>query len=158
MIELPVSGLMTIGFDVCHDTKDKNKSYGAMVATMDLKRCCRYYSAVSAHTNGEELSNEFSLNVTKALKQYRNQHETLPAKILVYRDGVGEGQTQYVFQHEIKLLRETLEGIYSSAGVAGGYRLAFIVVSKRINTRFFKGTDNPPPGTVVDDVVTLPER
>lgn len=158
MIDLPVAGLMTIGFDVCHDTKDRNKSYGAMVATMDLKQSCRYFSAVSAHTNGEELSNEFSLNVTKALKQYRATHQNLPSRILVYRDGVGEGQTEYVFQHEIKLLRETLEGIYKSAGIAGGYKLAFIVVSKRINARFFKGTENPPPGTVVDDVVTLPER
>lgn len=158
MIDLPVSGLMTIGFDVCHDTKDKNKSYGAMVATMDLKLSCRYYSAVSAHTNGEELSNEFSLNVTKALKQYRETHKNLPMRILVYRDGVGEGQTDYVFQHEIKLLRETLDQIYKSASVADGYKLAFIVVSKRVDTRFFKGTENPPPGTVVDDVVTLPER
>lgn len=158
MIDLPVSGLMTIGFDVCHDTRDKDKSYGAMVATMDLKVSCRYFSAVSAHRNGEELSNEFSLNVTKALKEYRATHKNLPTRILVYRDGVGEGQTQYVYEHEIKLLRETLEEIYRSAGVVGGYKLAFIVVSKRIDTKFFKGTQNPPPGTVVDDVVTMPER
>ncbi|VEN34368.1 unnamed protein product [Callosobruchus maculatus] len=37
-------------------------------------------------------------------------------------------------------------------------RMAFVVVSKRINTRIFGDKGNPPPGTVVDDVVTLPER
>ncbi len=41
-------------------------------------------------------------------------------------------------------------------------KLCFIIVTKRVNTRFFqqKGTalDNPPPGTVVDDVVTRRER
>jgi aubergine-like protein len=41
-------------------------------------------------------------------------------------------------------------------------KLTFIVVSKRINTRVFQTKqqtyDNPPPGCVVDSVVTLPER
>jgi aubergine-like protein len=38
------------------------------------------------------------------------------------------------------------------------YKLGFIVVNKRINTRLFYDGQNPPPGTVVDDVITLPER
>ena len=44
-------------------------------------------------------------------------------------------------------------------------KFAFVVVSKRINTRFFAAGKkageayiNPPSGTVVDSVVTLPER
>lgn len=53
---------MVVGFDVCHDTMNKGKSYGAMVASLD-KQATRYYSAVTAHTNGEELSNDFSLNI-----------------------------------------------------------------------------------------------
>ena len=41
--------------------------------------------------------------------------------------------------------------------------ITFIIVSKRINTRFFTGAvqgsyGNPPSGTIVDDAVTLPER
>lgn len=30
----PLKGLMTVGYDVCHDATDKKKSYGALVATM----------------------------------------------------------------------------------------------------------------------------
>ncbi len=41
-------------------------------------------------------------------------------------------------------------------------KFTYIVVSKRINTRFFRvnggAPGNPPSGTIVDDVVTLPER
>lgn len=41
-------------------------------------------------------------------------------------------------------------------------KLGFIIVSKRINTKFFvngaRGVENVPAGTVVDSVVTLPER
>jgi Piwi domain. len=38
------------------------------------------------------------------------------------------------------------------------YRMAFIIVTKHINTRLFWDEKNPNPGTVVDEVVTLPER
>lgn len=157
MTEIPGSNIMVIGFDVCHDTADKSRSYGAMVATMDMKKSCNYFSAVSAHRNGEELSDQFALNVCKAIKQYRTEHGSLPDRILIYRDGVGEGQTDYVFQHEVQVLVKRLNEVYKTAGNLT-YRLAFTIVSKRINTRFFKSGQNPDPGTVVDDVVTLPER
>ena len=32
------------------------------------------------------------------------------------------------------------------------------LVSKRIKPKFFRGLENPHSGTIVDDVVTLPER
>jgi len=40
-------------------------------------------------------------------------------------------------------------------------KFTFMVVTKKIDTRFFTcgpRHDNPVPGTVVDDVVTQPER
>lgn len=40
--------------------------------------------------------------------------------------------------------------------------MAFIIVKKRINTRFFSNSkpngQNPPPGTIVDSVVTDPTK
>lgn len=81
-----------LSYDVCHDTYNRANSYGAVVATMDLRKSTRFFSAVSAHTNGEEMSNNLALNVAKALKQYFNIHKLLPSRILFYRDGVGEGQ------------------------------------------------------------------
>ncbi|XP_063698509.1 protein aubergine-like [Culicoides brevitarsis] len=155
-VKLPLSGLMTVGFDVCHDTKNKAMSYGALVASMDLRSSCRYFSVVSSHHNGEELSNELALNMTKALKEYRMEHNALPSKILFYRDGVAEGQIHYVIEHEIENLRKVLEKHYENAEQE--LRFAFIVVNKRLNTRVFRVDRNPQPGTVVDDVITLPER
>ncbi|XP_037027554.1 protein aubergine-like isoform X2 [Bradysia coprophila] len=154
MVNIPVSGIMVVGFDVCHDTNDKSKSYGALVSTMDMKTSASYFSAVSAHTNGEELCNSFALHMAKAVQCYGTTHGVLPQRIFIYRDGVGEGQTDYVREHEIKAVKAQLDKMYKGAP----YNLLFVVVSKRINTRFFRGTSNPNPGTVVDDVVTLPER
>ncbi|KAG4066173.1 hypothetical protein HA402_014473 [Bradysia odoriphaga] len=47
MVEIPKAGLMVVGYDVCHDAKDKSKSYGAIVATMDMKSSQNYFSAVT---------------------------------------------------------------------------------------------------------------
>ncbi|XP_023290765.1 piwi-like protein Siwi isoform X2 [Orussus abietinus] len=153
-VEVPLSGLMVVGFDVCHDTSSKQRDFGAMVASLD-KSFCRYFSAVSAHSTGEELSNDLSVNLCKALHVYREYNNALPQRIVIYRDGVGEGQIPYVFEHEVEQLKQKLAGVYGTAPV----RMAFILVTKKINTRLFKMPgDNPDPGTVVDDVVTNPVK
>jgi len=71
----------------------------------------------------------------------------------VYRDGVGDGNLAIVYEHEVELMKKQLKGAY-------GYdvKFTFIIVSKRIMTRFFLNNDNPPCGTIIDDVVTQPER
>ncbi|KZC11749.1 Protein piwi [Dufourea novaeangliae] len=153
-VELPPINLMVVGFDVCHDPNDKSRDFGAMVASLD-KSLTRYFSAVSAHTLGEEMSNEFSVNITKALHSYRELNKCLPSHIVIYRDGVGEGQVPYVFEHEVEQIKSKLKDIY---GDPSGVKMAFIIVTKRINTRIFHNRENPPPGTVIDDVVTNPMK
>ncbi len=50
--------------------------------------------------------------------------------------------------------------MFGEAGI--NPKFTYVVVSKRINTRFFRVNGgppgNPPSGSIVDDVVTLPER
>lgn len=150
--------LLALGFDVCHDPRDKKKSYGALVATMDIKMSSDFFSAVQPHCSGEELSNQLSLDIVKAIKQYRDENNALPERICMFRDGVGEGQIEYLIEHELNAINEQLKEVYANAGVVGGPRFLFVIVSKRINTRFFANRANPPAGTVVDDVITLPER
>lgn len=46
MVNFPIKGVMTVGFDIASDTKNKSISYGAFVASMDLKEkvqvICKY--------------------------------------------------------------------------------------------------------------------
>lgn len=162
-VDVNMNNCMFLGFDVCHDTRDRSRSYGALVATMDLKSGetrdpSRFFSCVTPHVNGEELSNNLPMSVIRALKQYQEIHGKLPDRLLFYRDGVGEGQTNFVYEHELSHLKQKLEEYYGEKPL----KLAFVIVSKRINTKFFldgqRGAQNVPAGTVVDDVVTLPER
>ncbi|KAM3966529.1 piwi like RNA-mediated gene silencing protein aubergine [Aphomia sociella] len=156
-VSIPLKTLMVIGYDVCHDTRSKEKSFGAFVTTMN-QTMSQYYSIVNAHTSGEELSSHMGFNIAAAVKKYQEKNGVLPNPIFVYRDGVGDGQIPYVLSHEVAEIKKKLAQIYGRAE----YKLAFIIVSKRINTRIFidRGStgDNPRPGTVIDDVVTLPER
>lgn len=153
-VVIPLKGVMVVGYDVCHDTMEKSKSFGGMVASLD-RNFTRYYNMASPHTNGEELSNDFALFLLNACNVYKRVNGALPEKIIIYRDGVGDGQLPYVYQHELEHIKVQLsDTLYPNNSL----KMAFIVVSKRINTRIFKGNDNPAPGTVVDDCITLPER
>ncbi|XP_062140535.1 protein aubergine-like [Drosophila sulfurigaster albostrigata] len=147
-------------YSVCHSSKNKNKSYSTFVATMNMKSSTRYFSSVTEHMKGQELSNQILMNMTCALKAYREHHGSLPDRILFFRDGEGDGQLNQVFNIEVKFLKTRLDEIYKSAGRDKGCNLAFIVVTKRINIRYFVNKRNPEPGTIVevDDVITLPER
>lgn len=153
-VSLP-QGLMVVGFDVCHDTMSRNQSYGAMVASL-TDDMSKYFSVVSAHTCGEELSNNFALNIVKAIRKYMDVNNgAKPMKIVIYRDGVGEGQLPYVVSTELEGINEKLKQIYSPDEV----KMSFVIVTKRINTRIFsENRCNPPPGTVVDSVVTDPAK
>ncbi|XP_029717566.1 protein aubergine-like [Aedes albopictus] len=159
ILKNPLSSIMVIGYDVCHDTRDKSKSYGALVASMYGAGCRhpKYFSTVNHHSNGEELSNFMAQNIIKALHSYRADFgNALPDRIIVYRDGVGDGQLKHVYEHEVNSIKDNL--LLACKAQPNSPKLTFFVVNKRINTRLFHQKRNPVPGTIVDDVITLPER
>lgn len=125
---------------------------GATVATLN-RRMTQYFSAVNAHETGEELSSDLSDNICKSVQAYYALNKTLPGRIVIYRDGVGEGQVPLVMDREVVQIKKKLDGLY---GDPDKYKMAFIIVTKRLNTRFFENNDNPEPGTVVDDIITSP--
>ncbi|KAH8333040.1 hypothetical protein KR074_000427 [Drosophila pseudoananassae] len=157
MVEVPLSGLMTLGFDIAKSTRDRKKAYGALVASMDLQQNSTYFSTVSECSAFDTLANNLWPMIAKALRQYQREHHKLPTRIIFYRDGVSPGALKQLFEFEVKEIVEKLDAEYKRAN-CGPPMLAYVVVTKSMNTRFFNNGRNPPPGTVVDDIVTLPER
>jgi len=157
-VKIPLTDTMVIGYDTYHDTSQKGRSVGAVVASMN-GTFTKYLSVANLHTNpAQELNDNMCPAITKALRKYNEINGNLPARIIMYRDGVGDGQINYVIEHEIAAIMSCL----SAAGLPEDQvKFTYVIVSKRINTRFFRMNgppSNPPSGTVVDDVVTLPER
>ena len=79
----------------------------------------------------------------------------LPNRIVIFRDGTGDGDIGMVHSYEVVELKKAFAAFkdqdYSP-------KFSVIVVQKRINTRIFSmdrgDYDNPYPGTVVDHSVT----
>lgn len=167
-IKIPYKSALIIGYDVCHDTNDKSKSFGAMVAMMVSGDHQSYFSTVHGHKDGTEISKYFNLNIIQCVKAYSKWNKgEIPDRIFIYRDGVGEGQLASVVEQEVNPVEKQLKELYDQNKKLDKFSFNFVVVNKRINTKLFlKKTSgmrdprnlNVPPGTCVDDVITHPER
>merc|ERR1719391_1488440 len=156
MMSVATKVAMVIGYDSYHDSNQRGLAVGAVVATTN-QTMTRFTSMTTMHRNDEELLNQMKVCVTQAIRKYRETNQRDPSRIIFYRDGVGEGQIQYVKETEV----EAIKSVFRDQGLSP--QLAFIIVSKRISNKFFQANNggaliNPPSGSVVDDVVTLPER
>ncbi|XP_035708343.1 piwi-like protein Siwi [Folsomia candida] len=156
-VQIPLKRLMIVGFDVYHGGKRKGASVGAMVATTSETQA-KYFSTISDIFSKIV---HFFLS-SECLHAFNSVNKALPDRIIMYRDGVGEGQLNFVFETEIRQIRNAMELVYTSAGRPLP-KFTFIVVTKKINTRIFANPspcrfENPDAGTIVDDAITLPER
>jgi aubergine-like protein len=143
---------MLIGIDVCHATPFGSSVTG-LVATMNAT-FSKYFSMVSFQPRGKEIIESLAEFVARAIKEYkqRNGNRT-PRQVIVYRDGVGDGQLEYVRRDEVPQYRQG----FDMADKLSTPRLTVVVVKKRIHTRIFSSAGptlgNPPPGTVVDSKI-----
>lgn len=176
-----------LGADVTHPPAGDNKkpSIAAVVGSMD-GHPSRYSATVRVQQHRQEIiqgmqiaikydhqkqkrfshifSNffaELSSMVRELLIMfYKSTGGYKPHRIILYRDGVSEGQFPHVLQHELTALREAcikLEADYKPG-------ITFIVVQKRHHTRLFCAdkkeqsgkSGNIPAGTTVDVGITHP--
>ncbi|NP_001306825.1 piwi-like protein 3 [Bos taurus] len=156
-VDIGLQNAMFIGIDCFHDIERRRKSVAGFVASIDPD-LTRWFSQCIIQESGQELVKGLTTCLYTALKLWSEQNSSPPRSIIVYRDGVGDGQLQALIDQEVKQMESYLENSYRGQKV----RLTFIVVKKRINTRFFIEKDggrlnNPSPGTVIDLKVTRTE-
>jgi len=153
--EIPVKKLMVIGFDVYHDSMNKGQSIGGFIASTN-DSLTRYYSRITKQRSHNEICSQLKICMTGALKKYREVNGHDPDRIIVYRDGVGDGQIYDVKDHEVPQFKAAIQEFNPNIT-----KFSMIIVKKRISTRLFAhsrgGISNPMPGTVVDSAVTRPE-
>jgi len=162
-VEVPLKGLMVVGYDTYHDSSKKGHSVGGFISSMN-KNLTRYYSKITRQATHQELSSQIKTCMMGSLKQWMDQNGALPDRIIYYRDGVGDGQLHALEENEIKQIREAMRSVGGDEYVER-VKWCFIVVTKRINIRMFTRPPggaaelaNPPPGTIADVQVTRPER
>uniref|UniRef100_A0A8C5LYC6 Piwi-like protein 1 n=1 Tax=Leptobrachium leishanense TaxID=445787 RepID=A0A8C5LYC6_9ANUR len=155
-LEIPLPEAMVVGIDCYHDTLAGRKSIAAFVASMN-KGLTSWFSRCVVQDQRQEIVDGLLVCMLAALQAYRSYQQVLPKKILIYRDGVGDGQLKTIVNYEIKQFTDCIRSVEPNYNP----KLVVVVVKKRINARFFGcGSGrlyNPLPGTIIDTEVTRPE-
>ena len=151
--------VMFVGADVNHPGARNltSPSIAAVVATMNWPAANRYAARVYPQLHRKERIVDFGNMCLELVQSYAHLNNVLPDHIVVFRDGVSEGQFEMVLNEELLDLKMALQKInYSPA-------ITLIVAQKRHQTRLFLEnksdggpTGNVSPGSVVDTTIVHP--
>jgi aubergine-like protein len=152
-LEIPLKNVMVIGIDVFHDNARGRRSVLGFVSSTN-KTFTRWFSRVTIQDMNQEIGDGLKICFQNALSKYHELNNTLPDRIIIYRDGVGDGQMNMVYDFEVPQLKNCLVMF----GENYSPKMGVVIVQKRISTRLFshghQGYDNPSPGTILDHTVT----
>ena len=154
---------MVVGIDVTHPSvgsSDNAPSVAAMV-TSD-KQLVQWPAELRINKSREEMVGKLRPMLESRLRWWREKYNDLPENLLIYRDGVSEGQYQAVLDEELPQIRDACRTIYQDAYAEVTHpKISLVVVGKRHHTRFMRKTkkgliddsdngkaSNPEPGTV----------
>uniref|UniRef100_A0A1I7TI17 Piwi domain-containing protein n=1 Tax=Caenorhabditis tropicalis TaxID=1561998 RepID=A0A1I7TI17_9PELO len=161
----PKSPTLILGVDVSHPSpRDRMEndirklSVATVVGNIDFD-CSEYRASSRLQESGEENIVRFREEITARLNAFIQNTGVRPKHIVVYRDGICEGDFQRILYEE----RINIE--QCCVDMDPGYQptITYIVVSKRHHTRFFlkdlseghaSQGFNVLPGTLVEDTVT----
>ncbi|KAH7854288.1 hypothetical protein Vadar_012117 [Vaccinium darrowii] len=151
--------VMFIGADVNHPGPGNATcpSFAGIVATTDWPAVSRYVTRICAQEHRKETIVDFGATCLDLVNAYARVNKVKPQNIVVFRDGVSDGQFDKVLNEE---LQDMKSAIYND-----DYRptITLIVAQKRHMTRMFVENEmdggrsgNVPPGTVVDTKIVHP--
>uniref|UniRef100_G1KPG4 Piwi like RNA-mediated silencing 4 n=1 Tax=Anolis carolinensis TaxID=28377 RepID=G1KPG4_ANOCA len=155
-VEIPLKSLMVVGIDVNKDAVAKGTSVVGFVASTNAS-ITRWYSHCVIQKAGTMTADCLKVCMEGAINKWQTCNGELPARVIVYRDGIGNGQLRMVVDYEVPQLLSVLNEC------SGGFRpkLSVVIVRKQTLCRFFteanRNLQNPPVGTVIDTEATRPE-
>lgn len=160
-MRLPMTSFMIVGIDVYHDTVDRQKSCLGFVASMN-EFTSSWWSQTFFQNSLEEIGQKMNNCMVTALKRFHSINGSVPQRIIIYRDGVGDGQLESVLQIEISQVSQGIK--FYMRDSHDGVKipdLSYIIVQKRINTKMSLRSagriENPKPGSFIDHTITHPD-
>lgn len=153
---------MVVGLDVTHPSSidpEAFPSVAAIVASVDY-RMGQWPGEVQAQTRRQEHVEFLQEMMCSRLRLWQKHNNgQLPQNILIYRDGVSEGQFHMVLAEELPKVQAAAKATYREKMP----NITIVVCGKRHNVRFYPTnskdqdrTSNPINGCVVDRGVTRP--
>ena len=154
---------MVVGIDVIHPSPGSGKaSIASMVASID-KDLAQWPVVLRVQVReGQEMLDKIDDMLASRLYRWKSKNGVFPENILIYRDGVSEGQYQQVLDQELAPMQGYCKRLYYNEGRQPQPRFTLIVVGKRHHTRFYPPPEhpyiakngNPQRGLVVDRSIT----
>ncbi|KRZ00192.1 putative protein tag-76, partial [Trichinella pseudospiralis] len=154
---------LVIGVDVVHPSAVEKHlpSIAAVVGNVDIN-VTKFHASVQILAARQELVIGIEKQFRERLVEYNVVNKSFPKNIIVFRDGVSEGQFMQVLDEELIALRRACKSFIKNCQPL----ITFVVVQKRHHARFFccdeaaaRGRGkNIPAGTVVDRAVTSPDE
>jgi len=155
---------MLMGIDVTHPqpgAKETAPSVAGVVASVD-KFLGQWPCDFAIQEARKEMVTALENMTLTRLNRWEKVNKNLPENIIVYRDGVSEGQYQTVLDQELPMIRNACRQKYPATATKQGFpRISIIICGKRHHTRFFPTNEgdadrshNCEPGTIVDRTVT----
>ncbi|CAD8044745.1 unnamed protein product [Paramecium primaurelia] len=142
---------MICGVDIF--TKIGRKSQLAFCSTIN-RNFSRYYSQVL--TSGEFCSH-LQQCLKAALIAFKQELQVYPKNVIIYRDGVGDGQQAAVLGTELPQYKQALKELELN-----DVSLTLVICNKRVSAKFYTGgqgrAENPPPGTIIDNKIITNEE
>lgn len=160
--------IMTIGIDFTHPSPGDRLSTSicSCVGSIDMAQSIWVSSVRINKGNAQvELITGLDEMIETLLTAYLKANQFLPAKVLIYRDGISDAQFEKVLYVEVKAIDKTFQQVAEKLNIQNYKpKLTLVVVQKSHRTRFIPEhreegvgkAQNIPPGTVVDtDVIHM---
>ncbi|KAJ7688957.1 Piwi domain-containing protein [Mycena rosella] len=161
---------MLVGIDVTHPgptSREGSPSIAAVVASVDANfvqfPASLRIQRPDPNRESKEMLSELRDMLVERLLVYEKKNRALPQRIIVFRDGVSEGQFDIVVREEKAQILEAFQKLSTEARGPKPYRplVAIVICGKRHHARFYPTASNladrngnTQPGTVVDKGVT----
>ncbi|ETE63182.1 Piwi-like protein 4, partial [Ophiophagus hannah] len=145
-VEIPLKSLMVVGIDVNKDTLTKGNSVVGFVASLNAS-ITKWHSRCIFQCAGTSMADCLRICMEGAINNWEKCNGHPPARIIIYRDGVGDGQLKMVMDYEVPQLLSVLDECSGECRP----KMTLIIVKKKCLSRFFVesngGLRNPPVGT-----------
>ncbi|KAF9652530.1 Piwi-domain-containing protein [Thelephora ganbajun] len=154
---------MVVGMDVTHPSPTSilgTPSVTAVVANVD-DTFAQFPVSLRVQKGREEMILDLTEMMVERLQAYKATTKALPKRVIVYRDGVSEGQYEDVLKDEFHLrMRESFKKV---GGPKYDPKVTIVICGKRHHSRFYPTTaeqksnnGNTLPGTVQDRGLSSP--
>lgn len=161
MLPFNAARTMIVGVDVNHpaETERLVSSVAAAVGSLDPQFSSYAASIRIQKKERDEILKCLDVMLYELFVEYKKANQAYPENLVIFRDGVSEGQFEKIIRTEAPLVQAAMNKVGTKM------KVVIIVTQKHHNTRFAltqvnaqgrKPTWNVPSGTVVDNTIVEP--